>query len=90
MTLLSYMFDSGLPVFMYHIFCSDDKFIRLRHSSLQRAVAIAALARRRLAAGSFIYAALSGNVDTIISGDRHLLSLKTYNDVKIVSPSQFL
>src|SRR4030042_3192196 len=38
----------------------------------------------------FIYAALEGNADYIVSGDNHLLDLKTYKDIKIVTPSKFL
>ncbi|MCG2693261.1 putative toxin-antitoxin system toxin component, PIN family [Candidatus Parcubacteria bacterium] len=35
-------------------------------------------------------AGLSHNVDYIISGDKHLLKLKSFQDVLIVSPRQFL
>jgi putative PIN family toxin of toxin-antitoxin system len=38
----------------------------------------------------FIRCALSGNMNIIISGDSHLLSLKSYQKVKILTPSQFL
>lgn len=38
----------------------------------------------------FIACAVAGNSRTIISGDRHLLEIKTYKDIDIVSPSQFL
>lgn len=34
--------------------------------------------------------ALSANADYIVSGDKHLLSLKNFNGIKIVSPSSFL
>ena len=30
------------------------------------------------------------NIDYIVSGDRHLLGLKEFNDAKIVTPQQFL
>ena len=32
----------------------------------------------------------TGKVDYIISGDDHLLKLKQFKDVKIVTPSEFL
>lgn len=38
----------------------------------------------------FILCAVSGMCKTIISGDRHLLDLKTYNKIKILSVSLFL
>ena len=38
----------------------------------------------------FIQCALSGNAKVIVSGDIHLLSLKVYQDIHILSPSQFL
>ena len=38
----------------------------------------------------FIYCAKAGKAGVIISGDQHLLSLKSYAKIKIVSPSQFL
>jgi len=34
--------------------------------------------------------ALEGQADFIISGDHHLLDLKTYQGIKIVSPAEFL
>ncbi|KJU84263.1 protein containing DUF132 [Candidatus Magnetobacterium bavaricum] len=37
-----------------------------------------------------IECALEGNVDFIISGDRHLLNLINYQGIKIVAPSTFL
>jgi hypothetical protein len=38
----------------------------------------------------FIHCAKAGNASVIISGDRHLLNLKTYGKLKILTPSQFL
>ena len=38
----------------------------------------------------FIRCAEASKANIIISGDRHLLSLKSYGKVKIVTPSQFL
>jgi uncharacterized protein len=38
----------------------------------------------------FIHCAEAGNAGVIISGDRHLLNLKTYGKLKILTPSQFL
>ena len=35
-------------------------------------------------------AALAGHADLIVSGDRHLLSLKEYNGIPIVRPMDFL
>ena len=38
----------------------------------------------------FIRCAEAGRAQTIISGDQHLLSLKTYHDIEIVTTAQFL
>jgi uncharacterized protein len=38
----------------------------------------------------FIYCAKAGNAEIIISGDRHLLNLKTYQKIKILTPAEFL
>ncbi|MBI2009262.1 putative toxin-antitoxin system toxin component, PIN family [Candidatus Saccharibacteria bacterium] len=38
----------------------------------------------------FIETALIGHCDYIISGDRHLLGLKSYQGIKIVKPAEFL
>ena len=38
----------------------------------------------------FISCAISGDCDLIVSGDMDLLSLKSYKDVKIITPSEFL
>ena len=38
----------------------------------------------------FIRCAQSGKAKVIISGDQHLLSLTTYKEIQILSPSQFL
>ena len=38
----------------------------------------------------FIRCALAGKAKWIISGDRHLLALKTYRKIKIITPSDFL
>lgn len=35
-------------------------------------------------------AALTAKASTIVSGDRHLLQLKRWNDISILSPSEFL
>lgn len=37
-----------------------------------------------------IAAAVEGNADYIVSRDRDLLDLKEYNDIKIISPEQFI
>jgi predicted nucleic acid-binding protein len=37
-----------------------------------------------------IEAAVEAKADFIISGDKHLLEMKKYQRIKIVSPSQFL
>ena len=34
--------------------------------------------------------ALEGGADLIVSGDKHLLSLKTFQDIPILTPTQFL
>ena len=36
-----------------------------------------------------IECALEGNADYIISGDKHLLEIKKYKEVEIISPSEF-
>ncbi len=38
----------------------------------------------------FIHCAESGKASVIISGDQHLLNLKSYGKIKILTPSQFL
>jgi len=38
----------------------------------------------------FIRCAEAGRANTIISGDQHLLNLKSYGKVKILNPSHFL
>ena len=38
----------------------------------------------------FIHAAIEGTADYIVSGDHHLLNLKTYNEIEILSPNNFL
>ena len=38
----------------------------------------------------FILCAKAGRADAIISGDQHLLNLKTYQKIKILSPAEFL
>lgn len=38
----------------------------------------------------FLLCALTGTCDFIISGDRHLLELKSYHGIKIVTPADFL
>ena len=38
----------------------------------------------------FIYCAEAGKAGVIISGDQHLLNLKTYGKLKILTPLQFL
>jgi putative PIN family toxin of toxin-antitoxin system len=38
----------------------------------------------------FILCALAGKAKLIISGDQHLLTLKSYGKLKILTPSQFL
>lgn len=38
----------------------------------------------------FLYTAADGNADYIVSGDHHLLDLKEYNGIPILSPKDFL
>ena len=38
----------------------------------------------------FIIAAIEGEADYVITGDRHLLNLKTYQGIKIITPADFL
>ena len=38
----------------------------------------------------FIRCAQAGNAKTIISGDNHLLALKSYHGINILTPAQFL
>lgn len=38
----------------------------------------------------FLHCARAGKADTIISGDQHLLTLHTYNEILIVNPVQFI
>ncbi|MGB9500419.1 MAG: putative toxin-antitoxin system toxin component, PIN family [Dissulfuribacterales bacterium] len=38
----------------------------------------------------FLLCALTGTCDFIISGDKHLLELKSYHGIKIVTPADFL
>ena len=38
----------------------------------------------------FIHCAESGKASVIISGDQHLLNLKSYGKIKIITPSRFL
>lgn len=38
----------------------------------------------------FLSCALEGEADYIISGDKHLLNLKTYQGIKIMAPGDFL
>jgi len=38
----------------------------------------------------FIFAAIEGQADYIVSGDKHLLDLRFYKKVKIVSPKEFV
>ena len=38
----------------------------------------------------FLACALDGGADTIVSGDHHLLDLKVYQEIPIITPSQFL
>jgi uncharacterized protein len=38
----------------------------------------------------FIEIAISGNADYIISQDKHLLEIKEYKEIKIITPEEFL
>ena len=38
----------------------------------------------------FIHCAINGNAEFIISGDEHLLSLRSVKNVRIVNPSEFM
>ncbi len=38
----------------------------------------------------FVLCALEANADYIVSGDSHLLDLKSYNSIKIITPKEFL
>jgi putative PIN family toxin of toxin-antitoxin system len=46
--------------------------------------------RKDPADDKFIRCALAGKAKFIISGDHHLLALKSYQKIKILSPSDFL
>ena len=48
------------------------------------------IVRQDPADDKFILCALAAKTKVIISGDMHLLALNTYNNIEIVSPSQFL
>ena len=39
---------------------------------------------------TIIIAAVEGNADCIVSGDRHLKNLKSYQGIPILSPAEFL
>lgn len=43
-----------------------------------------------LADDKFIYCALAGNAEVIISGDRHLLEIGSFKEINIQNPTQFL
>jgi putative PIN family toxin of toxin-antitoxin system len=38
----------------------------------------------------YLVAALEGRADYVVSGDRHLLDLRTYEEIQIIPPRQFL
>jgi len=38
----------------------------------------------------YIECGITANVDFIVSGDIHLLELKEYNDIKIITPKEYL
>jgi putative PIN family toxin of toxin-antitoxin system len=38
----------------------------------------------------FVGCALAGNVSVLVSGDKHLLELGTYQGVRMISPAEFL
>lgn len=38
----------------------------------------------------FLAAVLSGSVKTVVSGDKHLLSVSEYQDIKILTPAKFI
>ncbi len=38
----------------------------------------------------FLATALGGSVKTVVSGDKHLLSVSEYQDIKILTPAQFI
>jgi predicted nucleic acid-binding protein len=38
----------------------------------------------------FVECAISAQAPVIVSGDKHLLDLKHYKDIQILSPSQFI
>ena len=38
----------------------------------------------------FLEAAIAGNADYIVSGDKHVLKLKKFKDILIVTPAEFL
>lgn len=39
---------------------------------------------------TFLAAAIEGHAEYIVTGDHHLLDLRTYKDIKIVTPKEFL
>jgi len=48
------------------------------------------IVQKDLSDDKVIRCALAGNSKVIVSGDIHLLSLKIYQDIRILSPSQFI
>lgn len=38
----------------------------------------------------FIIAAVEGEADYVVSGDRHLRNLESYRGIRIISPSEFV
>ncbi len=53
------------------------------HSSLQ-------VIREDPSDDKFLTCAVDGRADTIVTGDRHLLRLKTFQNVEIIPPAEFL
>jgi len=43
-----------------------------------------------IADNKFLALALNGKADMVISGDRHLLTLKSFHGISIIPPSEFL
>jgi putative PIN family toxin of toxin-antitoxin system len=62
----------------------------LRYFEIVRTKPGPAIAEEDPSDDMFIRCAEAGKANTIISGDQHLLDLKSYGKIKILTPSQFL
>jgi putative PIN family toxin of toxin-antitoxin system len=62
----------------------------LPHFEIVRAEPVPVIVRDDPSDDKFIRCAKAGKAKRIISGDRHLLRLKQYQTIKILTPAQFL